>query len=1085
MCRLFSYINSCARKCIAKSCNNFYKQIFIYLTLFQTVTHSALSQANFQFRIFTQEDGLASGTLKGIGQDSTGFLWLMSENGLSRFDGYAFKVFRHDVHNKGSISSSNIYSISVDKNNRIIFNTENSISQYNPDSNTFKSLISSQDKSDMISYFMRPAGCWIIKQSELVFIQFSNNNKTSYPFPLGFNLKKANALREINGTLWLNNGSKILSFDTARKIFKPVSIQYLKAGNVHSNSEVSYFFSTDNSSICFFSNNGLFKLNKESNVFFQYAQCDFDLPTGEKIRKALLVNNKYLAIETMHQVYSVDVRTGKTVSIPLKDIRSTLNKSTQTFEMIPSANSTVWVSTSNAGVFHVDLEKASVMEHLYNDANNINSLASDNIEFMMESQGVLWVTSPGIGLLKIERDIKLLKSYRPPGESISIQSSLNTNVRAIGELDKDNLLIGTLGGLYKFNKTSHTFSSLLSPVDGKPVMSNTSVSAIITDSKKNIWISAWGLQGVTIVNFESKKLLTIIPDENALTPDYRTIRSMYLDSHNYLWLGTDGNVIYRLNTNGVDLDKKTTFHFEKFSGKITTADTLIFNLTFTFSENKNKQVLIGTQDGFYTYDYPTARFKRYSNHTANNSSISEDDVRCFHTDSSGNLWIGTHGGGLNKSNQSLTAFNYYNRENGLPDNCIYTILDDKNGNLWLATNRGISCFNPTTKYVRNYSLKDGLQNYEFNTNAAFKTSSDELVFGGVNGFNIFHPDSVKMISGSPKVVISEFKINDVDYPVSGNISLNYDQNSVSFQFAALSYVRSRENLYAYKLDGVNKNWVYCERRRFSNYAGLAPGNYTFHVKACNYNGVWNEQGVSLHFSIAEPFWKTWWFKMVIILSFLSIAYLFFRYRLKQQLKMELLRNKIARDLHDEIGSNLSSISLFSAAAKERYSKESSRISPLLQKISEYAQSSQESINDIVWVINARNDAFENIIIRMRKRAAEIFEATNINLHINLDEALNKVKVKMESRQNFYLIYKEALNNVVKYSNCKNVWISLKLKNSIVTLTIKDDGTGFDLDKIAHKNGIVNMQKRAELLKGYLDINSFPQQGTSIILTFHI
>jgi two-component sensor histidine kinase len=401
----------------------------------------------------------------------------------------------------------------------------------------------------------------------------------------------------------------------------------------------------------------------------------------------------------------------------------------------------------------------------------------------------------------------------------------------------------------------------------------------------------------------------------------------------------------------------------------------------------------------------------------------------------------------------------------------------------LGTNRGICYFDPANNSIRNYALRDGIQNYEYNTNAALKTQAGEIVLGGVGGFNLFHPDSVKQTSFIPPVVISEFKVNDQPYTLSEKIVLDYNQNSISIQFAGLSYFKNRYNLYACKLDGVNDDWVYCDTRRFSNFAGLPPGSYTFHVKASNYNGDWNNEGSSIHFVITPPFWNTWWFRTAGILAAAGVIYLLFLIRLKQRLRVELMRNKIARDLHDEVGSNLESISLFSAVAREKTNNP--QMASIIGKISSYTQTSQEAMNDIVWMINTGNDTFEKVSGRMKKHASELFEATTTILHFNFDDRLNDVKLTMEQRKNFYLIYKEAVTNVVRHAKARNAGVFVSLVDDHVELSVNDDGKGFDVTAEHAGNGLSNMRLRAGLINAELEIKSSPGSGTKIMLSFTV
>jgi signal transduction histidine kinase len=227
---------------------------------------------------------------------------------------------------------------------------------------------------------------------------------------------------------------------------------------------------------------------------------------------------------------------------------------------------------------------------------------------------------------------------------------------------------------------------------------------------------------------------------------------------------------------------------------------------------------------------------------------------------------------------------------------------------------------------------------------------------------------------------------------------------------------------------------------------------------------------------------TWWFYSLLALAVLFAGYAFYRNRLAQALKLQKIRDRIAGDLHDEVGSNLSNIYIFSNVAQHKANDETA---PLLQKISDYTRQSMDAMNDIVWMINTRNDRFENIMVRMRTLAVESSEACGCTLHLDFDERLNEVKLNMEERKNFYLIYKEAINNIAKYAGCKNIWIDMKLQHQTVTLKIRDDGKGFDAETGIKGNGMYNMRKRAELLKGNFTVTGKPGKGTILQLDFKV
>ncbi|MBL0315609.1 MAG: hypothetical protein IPP69_07415 [Flavobacteriales bacterium] len=290
------------------------------------------------------------------------------------------------------------------------------------------------------------------------------------------------------------------------------------------------------------------------------------------------------------------------------------------------------------------------------------------------------------------------------------------------------------------------------------------------------------------------------------------------------------------------------------------------------------------------------------------------------------------------------------------------------------------------------------------------------------------------------------------------------------------------------MDGIDKDWVMCGNRRFVNYPDLKPGTYTLHVKACNSYGVWNETGISKTIFIAAPWWGTWWFSTLAVLFFLSAVYLLYRYRLAQQTKLLTVRNNIASDLHDEIGSTLSSISLSSTVIQRKMQDANPEVKTLLQQIGNNTDNMMEAMSDIVWTINAKNDHFENIVNRMRAFAIEIMEPLDCTVHFNVNENLLNLKLDMKQRKNLYLIFKEAVNNAAKYSGCKNFWVNFSRRiDGAVMLQLRDDGKGFSVSDKENGNasmggnGLYNMHNRAAEIHGKLTIKSDPDEGTTLEL----
>lgn len=1065
---------------ILKQPIEFLSKIFCLLLFCNT----AFTQVNYHFTTYTQEDGITSGTLRSIGKDSTGYIWLLSENGLSRFDGYTFKIFRHSTADTSSISSSDVEEMVVHKSGKILFLTANSISSYNSTTEKFKILIPFQNNLEYKRIFCNSVGFWIIQKSSLIYIDPMTEKITVNNFPKKVPDSNSLSEKDLINFIWLNVNNEITFFNPANKTFSKVPGNYFNTKKQSSQNAPIRYYSDPSGSTYFYSRDGLFKFSQQQQSFLQVSESTLVGDPANPLNGIKRTGNYIVLVFKYDKLCTINMITGEEKTIAVGKTQSSLGTHVAFNGIYPTADGQLWVSTPDHGVFRFNPAngKTDLIKH---DEKDQNSLPTNNLEYIFEDRNVVWMASPGVGLIKLEHLKSAFAMHSPYKEHVAKPYELYKNIRTISELDKNNLLIGTLDGMYRFNKTTHAFQSITSPVDGLPLFQNSSVSKILVDTAKNIWICHWNTDGISIINYQSKKVFNINPSENDRPRENTIIRCMYIDSYGYLWLGTNTNLIYRINTKTIDYADASKNHFEKFIGAVTKTDTLIFNATFTIAENKKHEILIGTQNGFYKYSYFTNKFKRFINQPGNPESISDDNIRSFCVDKKGTTWVGTNGGGLNRFDEATQTFKAYTVNNGLPDNSVYSILEDDNGNLWMGTNRGICRFNTATESCRNYSLKDGMQNNEFNTNAACKLSTGELVFGGIKGFNIFNPDSISTTSEIPKIVITQFKVGEKEMAVSTEtIRLKHDENYLSFQFAALNYFRNNENKYAYKMEGLDKDWIYSGERRYTNYANLSPGHYIFHVKAANYYGEWNKNDVALKLYISSAWYDTWLFKILVLFFLSSTVYAVFRYRLKQKLKLQEVRNRIASDLHDEIGSTLSSVFIYSEVAQNTNNENKiSESNQYLKYISSDVAKMIDALSDIVWTVNSKNDRFENIINRMRASAIELFDAKGYELHLNFDESLNALKLGMAERKNFYLFYKEAINNVVKYADGRNVFITLILSNSKIKLSIQDDGKGFDVIRKSEGNGLNNMKKRAADLKGKFEIHSSADKGTTVHLAF--
>lgn len=350
---------------------------------------------------------------------------------------------------------------------------------------------------------------------------------------------------------------------------------------------------------------------------------------------------------------------------------------------------------------------------------------------------------------------------------------------------------------------------------------------------------------------------------------------------------------------------------------------------------------------------------------------------------------------------------------------------------------------------------------------------------------MFNPAVFSVTQKPPDVTITDFKVLNQYLPVdslmsSSDIKLNYDENSLSIYFSSLSY-RERDKLtYYYKMQGIDKGWVKDDRSYFVNYSLLPPGKYTFKVYSENIEGWQSNKTTELSIFIKPPFWRTWWFVSTLLFIAALLIYEVHQLRVNKLLAVETLRSKVARDLHDDMGSTLSTINILSSMAKSKINEDAVKTHEYLIKISEYSERMMDAMDDIVWSIKPSNDSMQKITARMREFATNVLEAKEIDFDFIVDENVNEVKLDMEARRDFFLVFKEAVNNAAKYSNADKVLIQLTMQDKKLQLAVKDDGEGFDPAE-ADGNGLGNMNKRADNLNGKVIIKSIIGEGTTVRL----
>jgi ligand-binding sensor domain-containing protein/DNA-binding CsgD family transcriptional regulator len=497
-----------------------------------------------------------------------------------------------------------------------------------------------------------------------------------------------------------------------------------------------------------------------------------------------------------------------------------------------------------------------------------------------DRSGIIWIGTVEAGISKFNPDQKKFSHHRSiPGRDDSLGSNL---VYSFLESPPGILWIGTLDGLERLDRETNAYDHFRADPGMPGTLSHNIIRCIHADRQGTLWLGTDG-GGLARFDRQSGRVTAFLNDP--LEPgslSCNRVRTVLEDRAGNFWIGTFGGGLELM-----DRRQHSTFSHHRFDPG--DPGSLGNNVVLALLEAHDGTLWIGTYGGgLNRLDRETGKFTRFRNDAGDRSSLSNDYVLCVHEDSTGNIWAGTWGGGLSKLDREKGTFSHFTTSDGLASDKILGILEDAAGNLWLTTYEGLSRFSPRTRQCRNYEASDGLQGNKFNNGAQYKNRNGEMFVGGANGFNVFDPLSIFDNTYVPPVRITSFKVlnREVKMPrpvwETGEIVLQHQDTLFSLEFAALDYTAPEKNRYAYKLEGLTEDWIHTDsRRRMASFSRLPAGNYVFKVRGSNSDGLWNEQETSLVIRVRGPWWKSWWFLLLLTGAVLLISYELSRTRIRR------------------------------------------------------------------------------------------------------------------------------------------------------------------------------------------------------------
>jgi ligand-binding sensor domain-containing protein/two-component sensor histidine kinase len=502
----------------------------------------------------------------------------------------------------------------------------------------------------------------------------------------------------------------------------------------------------------------------------------------------------------------------------------------------------------------------------------------------------------------------------------------------------------------------------------------------------------------------------------------------------------------------------------------------------SFAEDRAGNIWIGFNTRLARYRDGTFTF------FTTKDGLPPSPINYIYTDQAGRLWLGLSRSGLLRLDEPASerlTFTSYTTAEGLSSNRVEVITQDLSGDIYAGTGRGLDRLDPATGRIRHYTTADGLASGSFL--AALRDRNGVLWFGTHNGLSRFVPSPHQRAAPLP-ILISGIRVNGLPQPLSalGESSASLpdlvaDQNQMQIGFVGLSFGPGDVLHYQYKLEGSNANWSAPTEQRTVNFASLPPGNYRFLVRAVNSDGLVSERPAAVTFTILPPFWQRWWFVLLSAMIVILGVYALYRYRVARLLELERVRTRIASDLHDDIGSNLSLIAGLSEMLNSQVRDSNEQIAERLSVIARVSRRSVDAMSDIVWAVNPKRDNVRDLAQRMRRFASDTLTARGIKFHFKTPGTENNIGMNAEVRRESFLIFKEAINNIARHSGCMSAEAKLGVERGIISLELCDDGRGFDSADGDEGHGLGSMRQRAEKLGGKLEVVSEPGNGTRITL----
>jgi signal transduction histidine kinase/ligand-binding sensor domain-containing protein len=985
---------------------------------------------------YNTSHGLSQNSCLSVDQDNDGFIWVATQDGINRFDGREFMVWQNVPGDSLSLPQNHINNMFIDDNQHICLSTYGGgFSILNPKSQTFENVKipnGVQKENVGISIFNavkdENGSYWLAGENGLII-----KNKTG----LVLSKLKGSCIgmvyKDTNNRIWVfDDEFRIHVFSaTNQNILTTIPLPYID--NVNNKCEIiKGIYELENEDLILLTVNGLMKASLDKNGRCLISKINF--PEKKELEKIA-----YLC-------------------------------------MLKLENGNYWLGTKGKGIIELD-DNYNFIGNIYPNVNSVNGLRGKIIyDLFKDKAGSIWIGSE-LGLQvyhKKNNDIFSIKAVKN-GNGLNLSMTFS-----ILNFSKNFYYVGTVDGVFKVNK----FDGNGHIIYKKP---NNTCYSMYKDNYDNTWFGFnEGLQWQRRNDYKINN--NYLKEYAELKPlRYKTI-SAIIEYNDHLVFGVydyDGGLYFW------DRKNKTLKHFNTKKGNPSKLPSEIISCLYV---DPNKNLWIGTENGFAKYNPVKEDFEAYLPTLNVKNSLNCPFV--YSIDSDGKyLWLATYGGGLIRFDPIKKVFKNFTTQNGLSNNTLYSARFVKDSTIWCSHNRGLSRFNINTETFHNFFKEDGLQDNEFNHFAyLYDSSTDKLVFGGVSGISIVNPNYLRK-----EITPISTKIVEVNTIIDGILSnallyhkntFQNNENDFIFHFASLNLKNPTKNKFRCKLVGWDKTWIDLGTTNQAIYSNLPHGIYTLLVQSADNLGEWNNNGDSYKFTIIPAFYQTLWFKSLLGLLGFFLIYFIINIRIKHKFEKSILqlqkekeilqiRQNIAQDIHDDIGSDLTKINLLS-----KQENDSSITKSTLQAIQVYATNITNHLGEIIFAMNPNYDNYKDLSSFIRETINKQVEFTEVKIVLNIQEIIDDVIINPEVKRQLIFIVKEFINNTLKYAHASHFYCQMyvKHKNELI-VELKDNGIGFDMNKIkSFSNGLNSLKSRAEKMNAQLNFYTQPGDGCTLKIT---